>query len=129
MVAIFGSSPIPSYRIRSGNSAIFGIGNSAEMKMMPTRAAERELVDRDRNRRWRRQEQWIDPAGAAGQLPKPDHQRERDPARIAARPWRKPRAAKFDRPRRDLAIGLRCVGRIVRALKHAGPRARRRSPP
>src|ERR1700689_1866027 len=35
MVAIFGSSPIPSHRIRSGNSAIFGIGNSAEMKVMP----------------------------------------------------------------------------------------------
>ena len=35
MVAIFGSSPIPSQRIRSGNSAIFGIGNSAEMKVMP----------------------------------------------------------------------------------------------
>jgi hypothetical protein len=36
MVAIFGSSPIPSQRIRSGSSAIFGIGNSAEMKVMPT---------------------------------------------------------------------------------------------
>ena len=36
MVAIFGSSPIPSHRINSGSSAIFGIGNSAEMKVMPT---------------------------------------------------------------------------------------------
>ena len=36
MVAIFGSSPIPSQRINSGSSAIFGIGNSAEMKVMPT---------------------------------------------------------------------------------------------
>ena len=36
MVAIFGSSPIPSHRIKSGSSAIFGIGNSAEMKVMPT---------------------------------------------------------------------------------------------
>ena len=31
MVAIFGSSPIPSQRINSGSSAILGIGNSAEM--------------------------------------------------------------------------------------------------
>ncbi len=36
MVAIFGCSPMPSHRIRSGNRAIFGIGNSAEMKVMPT---------------------------------------------------------------------------------------------
>ena len=36
MVAIFGSSPMPSHRINSGSSAIFGIGNSAEMKVMPT---------------------------------------------------------------------------------------------
>ena len=36
MVAIFGSSPIPSHRIKSGSSAILGIGNSAEMKVMPT---------------------------------------------------------------------------------------------
>src|SRR5438552_6467222 len=35
MVAIFGSSPIPSHRIKSGSSAIFGIGNSAEIKVMP----------------------------------------------------------------------------------------------
>ena len=43
MVAIFGSSPIPSHRIKSGSSAIFGIGNSAEMKVMPT---PRARVDR-----------------------------------------------------------------------------------
>src|SRR6185436_15931311 len=36
MVAIFGSSPIPSQRISSGSIAIFGIGNSTEMKVMPT---------------------------------------------------------------------------------------------
>ena len=42
MVAIFGSSPIPSHRIKSGNSAIFGIGNSAEMKVMPTPRARLE---------------------------------------------------------------------------------------
>src|SRR5215468_4417954 len=36
MVAIFGSSPIPSHRISNGSNAIFGIGNSAEMKVMPT---------------------------------------------------------------------------------------------
>src|ERR1700712_6045128 len=36
MVAIFGSSPMPSHRINSGSSAIFGIGNNAEIKVMPT---------------------------------------------------------------------------------------------
>ena len=46
MVAIFGCSPIPSQRIRSGSSAIFGIGNSAEMKVMPTLRAMREQADR-----------------------------------------------------------------------------------
>ena len=42
MVAIFGSSPIPSHRIKSGSSAIFGIGNSAEIKVMPTPRARLE---------------------------------------------------------------------------------------
>src|ERR1700687_2112106 len=42
MVAIFGSSPMPSHRINSGSSAIFGIGNSAEMKVMPTPRARLE---------------------------------------------------------------------------------------
>ena len=42
MVAIFGSSPIPSHRIRSGSSAIFGIGNRAEIKVMPTPRARLE---------------------------------------------------------------------------------------
>lgn len=42
MVAIFGSSPIPSHKINSGSSAIFGIGNSAEMKVMPTPRAKVE---------------------------------------------------------------------------------------
>ena len=42
MVAIFGSSPIPSHRINSGSRAIFGIGNNAEMKVMPTPRAKVE---------------------------------------------------------------------------------------
>ena len=36
IVATFEPSPIPSHKISSGNTAIFGIGNSAEMKVMPT---------------------------------------------------------------------------------------------
>ncbi len=42
MVAIFGSSPIPSHRMSNGSNAIFGIGNSAEMKVMPTPRARLE---------------------------------------------------------------------------------------
>jgi hypothetical protein len=33
---------MPSQRIKSGSSAIFGIGNSAEMKVMPTLRASRD---------------------------------------------------------------------------------------
>ena len=48
MVAIFGSSPIPSHRIKSGSSAIYGIGNSAEMKVMPATAPgpDNDLADK-----------------------------------------------------------------------------------
>src|ERR1700716_1222827 len=97
--------------------------------MMPERAADREFGDRDRNGGRRRQEQGIDPAGAAGQLPKPDHQRQRDPAGGAARLGRKTRTAKGYEARRGVAIGWRGTLLIFRAVKHAAPRARRRSPP
>jgi hypothetical protein len=43
MVATLEASPMPSQRIRSGSSAIFGIGNSAEMNGTP---AERPSDDR-----------------------------------------------------------------------------------
>src|SRR2546425_720265 len=76
-------------------------------QMMPKRAALRELVDCDRDRRRRRQKQRIDPPGAAGHLPKPDRQRERQPARIAARARHKTRAAKFYRPRFGVGVRLR----------------------
>src|SRR5260221_14791620 len=97
--------------------------------MMPERAADREFIDRDRNSGRRRQEQGIDPAGAAGQLPKPDHQRQRDPAGGAARLGRETRAAKFYEARRGFEIGWRGTLLIFLAGKHASPRARRRSPP
>src|SRR6266851_1283661 len=79
--------------------------------MMPERAADREFIDRDRNSGRRGQEQGIDPAGAAG------------PSR------RKTRTAKFYGARRGVAIGWRGTCLIFRAVKHAAPRARRRSPP
>ena len=42
MVAIFDGSPMPNHRIRSGSSAILGIGNSADTIGMPAaRAAEK----------------------------------------------------------------------------------------
>src|SRR5260370_35973541 len=97
--------------------------------MMPERAADREFMDPDRNSGRRGQEQGIDPAGAAGPLPEPDPQRQRDPAGGAARSRRKTRTAKFYGARRGVAIGWRGTCLIFRAVKHAAPRARRRSPP
>src|ERR1700736_4204513 len=97
--------------------------------MMPERAADREFVDRDRNGGRHRQEQGIDTAGAAGQLPKPDHQRQRDPAGGATRLGRKTRAAKFYETRRGVAIGWRGSCLIFRAVKHAAPPPPPPSPP
>src|SRR5438132_12666660 len=94
--------------------------------MQPERARDRELVDRARDRRWRRKKQRIDKRGAGRQLPDRDCEQKRNPAAAAARAGDKARAAKFDLPRVRRGFGWR---RILsrRAVKHAGPRARRRS--
>src|SRR4030088_2864085 len=97
--------------------------------MMPERAADREFGDRDRNGGRRRQEQGIDPAGAAGQLPKPDHQRQRDPAGGAARLGRKTRTAKGYEARRGVAIGWRGNPFFFRRGKHSATPPPRRAPP
>src|SRR3981189_1918653 len=100
--------------------------------MVPERAADRELIDGAADRQRRRQEQRIDETAAAGELPEGDHQKERGPAGITAGLRDKARATERDGPRLALRIGLDIdLGprRLVRAVKHPEPRARRRSLP
>src|SRR5437879_9859795 len=96
--------------------------------MLPECARDRELVDRARDRRWRPKKQRIDKRGAGGQLPDRDCEQKRNPATAAARAGDKTRAAKFDLPRFRRGFGWRLI-LMRRAVKHAGPRARRRSLP
>src|ERR1700722_2471605 len=94
---------------------------------MPERAGYRELIDRAYDRKRRRQEQRIDERGAVGQLPECDCSRKRGPATIAARARDKPAAAKFHGPRFGRGVDS-SLALLRRAVKHAEPRARHRSP-